>query len=115
MFQRALTVRMTCALMGLGVVTNCFGADDPQAATITVTGIVKPAASTAEESATVQVEGVLYRIVRDTKGTIVARDAAGKKAEIRGTLAERAVPSGSRCHGVPWWSSACRIAFGNCD
>ena len=60
----------------------------------TITGIVKPAAWSANEAATVQAKKALYMIVKDAKGKIVARDAVGKKVEIKGTVTE--------CDGIKW-------------
>jgi hypothetical protein len=91
-----MAVLMAAALVCLACAASAHG-DGPPAtmpATVTITGVVKAAAPAAEEAATVQADKQLYKIVKDAKGKIVAHDAAGKKAEIRGAVTER--------HGVKW-------------
>jgi len=90
---------MAGILVCLVAAAPCPGDAATKADVITITGIVKPAAATAEEAATVRAGGALYRIVNDAKGKIVARDAAGKKAEIKGALAER---NGEKWITVSW-------------
>ena len=94
MHHRPMPVLVAGILASLGAVASCYSAESPKSDTITITGIVKPAPRTADEAATVLADKVLYKIVKDAKGQIVARDAANKKAEIKGTLAER--------DGVKW-------------
>jgi len=52
----------------------------------TIVGIVKAAAENAEEAATVKAGQVVYKITKDDKGKIVARDANNEKVRIEGTL-----------------------------
>jgi hypothetical protein len=99
MHPRALTVLTAGTLVWLGAVASCYSADATQPDTVTIIGIVKPAPRTAEEAATVLVGKVLYKIVKDAKSQIVARDAANKKAEIKGTLAER---NGTKWITITW-------------
>ena len=88
------------ALACLIAVASCYSADATQPNQVTIVGPVKRAAATAVEAATVlAADKVLYRIVKDAKGAIVARDAANKKAEIRGTLSER---DGQKWITVSW-------------
>ena len=93
MLRHGTLMLMVCVLWCLGATSRPSDLA-PKGDTVDVTGIVRPAASTAQEVATVQADKVLYRIVNDAKGKIVARDAGGKKAEIRGIVADR--------DGVKW-------------
>ena len=94
MFHHSIRVLTAVTLVWMASVVSCYGETAPKPDLVTITGIVKAAARNAEEAATVQVEKQVYQIVKDAKGKIVARDAAGKKAEIRGTVTER--------NGVKW-------------
>lgn len=94
MFRSPAPFSLRCLLICLGAMATWCTADAPDAATVTVIGVVKPAAPAAEEAATVKMGTVTYKIVKDDKGKVVARDAGGKKAELRGTVAER--------DGVKW-------------
>ena len=92
-------------MMLLVAAATCCSAQPPESAattkpdTITIIGIVKPAPAGAEESATVAFNKISYHITSDAKGKIVARQAANQKAEIRGTLSDRA---GNKWITVTW-------------
>jgi hypothetical protein len=94
MLHRATWVLFVGLLAGLGVAATCYSAEPFNTGTVTIVGIVKAAPRSAVEAATVQVGKISYKLVKDTKGTIVARDANGQKAEIKGTVTER--------NGVKW-------------
>jgi hypothetical protein len=65
-------------------------------------GVVRAAATSAEEAATVQVGQVVYKIVKDVNGGKVAREAKDKKVEIKGIISNR--------HGVKWIAvTSCKI------
>jgi len=61
----------------------------PLLSQVTITGKVIPAEWSAKEAATVSIRGLCYKIFKDAKGKVVAKDAAGKKVEIKGTVTER--------------------------
>lgn len=65
----------------------------------TIVGFVRPAEWSAKEAATVLANRVLYKIVKDTNGKIVTKDAANKKVEIKGTVTER---DGTKWITVTW-------------
>ena len=71
----------------------------PLLSQVTIIGIVRPAAWSANEAATILVNKVPYKIVKDAKGKIVAKDAANKKVEIKGPVTER---DGTKWITVTW-------------
>jgi hypothetical protein len=88
-----------CFLVGLGPECPAQSKPATQPATVTIVGIVKASPAKAEEAATVVADKVVYKIVKDAKGAIVARDAAGKKAEIRGSVQD---VNGNKWITVSW-------------
>jgi hypothetical protein len=55
----------------------------------TIIGMVRAAAPDAPEAATVDVDGVVYKVVNDDNGKTVAREARDRRAEIKGTVEEK--------------------------
>jgi hypothetical protein len=62
----------------------------PPAVRQTIIGMVRAAAPDAPEAATVEVGEMVYKVVKDDNGMIVAREAKDRKAEIKGTVEEKA-------------------------
>ena len=72
-------------------------ADEPP-----LVGIVKAAATSAEEAATVKVGPAVYKVVKEGNGRKVATDANGKKVEMKGIVQNR--------RGVRWITvTSCKI------
>ena len=94
MFHRGITVLFACILLCFVGMVSGNSAEVPKTDTVTIVGVVNSSSHSAMEAATVHVGKVIYKIVKDPKGQVVARDADCKKAEIRGTLADR--------NGVKW-------------
>jgi hypothetical protein len=94
--SRYVAPALVAAALLLGALLPARSLGDPSTrpAVVTITGMVKAAPPGAEEAATVLADKVNYRIVKDVKGQVVARAAAGKKAEIRGSVEDR--------NGVKW-------------
>ncbi|HUT33492.1 MAG TPA: hypothetical protein VNE39_08445 [Planctomycetota bacterium] len=70
-------------------VKDALPAQTPPAVRQTIIGVVKAAAPEAPEAATVEVDGVVYNVVKDENGKTVAREAKDRKAEIKGTVEEK--------------------------
>ena len=88
MLRRAIAVGTLCALAALGL-TRIASAE-----VVTITGVVKAASANAEEAATVKVGDLVYKVVKDDNGKIVARDAKDKKVEMKGDAQDK--------NGVKW-------------
>ena len=72
----------------------------PLLSQVTITGKVIPAEWSAKEAATVStIRGLSYKIVKDAKGKVVAKDAANRKVEIKGIVTER---DGTKWITVAW-------------
>ena len=98
--SNAPTPNLGAALsQGLAAARQAGTATETPSALVTITGIVKGAAFNSEEAASVQAKKGTYKIVKDAKGNVVARNAVGKKVEIKGTLTEH---GGSQWLTVTW-------------
>lgn len=93
------TVWLAAALAGLALAGTAAAGQK-----VVIVGIVKAAASGAEEAATVKPKNgqIVYKIVKDDNGQTVARDANNENVRIEGTLEIK--------NGVKWVTVAhCRI------